>query len=269
MCSEMMNNRSKALFFDIDGTLMSEKTGEVPDSAKKALTEAREKGHLIFINTGRVYAHTRDIRAQVELDGCLCGCGTYIIAQGKVLYSYQIPHERGIQIKKDIDECGLDGALEGIEGCYFHKTVSRIPDVENLKEALRQSGSAGRYDWEDDCYDFSKFYLASDGKSRCLELFGRMKDIEVIDRGDGYYECVPRGHSKATAMDLVLKHYGISKDDAYVFGDSSNDLSMFQYATNCVLMGHHSEVLVPYATFETKDVEDDGIEYAMRELGII
>ena len=67
-------------------------------------------------------------------------------------------------------------------------------------------------------------------------------------------------------MDLVLKHYGISKDDAYVFGDSSNDLSMFKYATNCVLMGQHSDVLLPYATFETKDVEDDGIAYAMEEL---
>lgn len=269
MCSEMMSNKNKALFFDIDGTLLSEKTGLVPESAKQAIREARAKGHLIFINTGRVYPHTRDIRSMIETDGCLCGCGTYVIAEGKILYCYQIPHERGIQIKKDIDECGLDGALEGVEGCYFHRSVSRLLQVEELKEALRQSGSAGQYDWEDDCFDFSKFYLASDESSRCRELFGRLKDIEVIDRGDGYYECVPRGHSKATAMDLVLKHYGISKDDAYVFGDSSNDLTMFQYATNCVLMGQHSDVLVPYATFETKDVEDDGIAYAMKELGII
>lgn len=269
MYSEMMNKRTKALFFDIDGTLMSEKTGKVPDSAKQALMRARQRGHLVFINTGRVYAHTKDIRAEIELDGCLCGCGTYILAEGRVLYSYAIPRERGIQIKKDIDECGLDGALEAIEGCYVHKTVSRFPEVERLKEAIRQSGAAGLYDWEDDCYEFSKFYLASDEKSRSRELFGRMKDIEVIDREDGYYECVPRGHSKATAMDQVLKHYGISKDDAYVFGDSSNDLTMFQYATNCVLMGQHSDVLLPYATFETKDVEDDGIAYAMKELGII
>ena len=75
--------------------------------------------------------------------------------------------------------------------------------MEELKAALRRSGTASRYDWEDDCYDFSKFYLASDEKSRPRELFGRLKDIEAIDRGDGYYECVPRGHSKATAMDLV------------------------------------------------------------------
>ncbi len=45
MYSGMMNNnRTKALFFDIDGTLLSEKTRRVPDSAKEALKQAREKG---------------------------------------------------------------------------------------------------------------------------------------------------------------------------------------------------------------------------------
>ena len=90
MCSEMMSNRNKALFFDIDGTLLSEKTGLVPDSAKQAIKEARKRGHLVFINTGRVYPHTRDIRSEIETDGCLCGCGTYVIAEGRVLYCYQI-----------------------------------------------------------------------------------------------------------------------------------------------------------------------------------
>ena len=43
----------KLLFFDIDGTLLSEKTHTVPQSAKEALKKVKEKGHLIFINTGR------------------------------------------------------------------------------------------------------------------------------------------------------------------------------------------------------------------------
>ena len=180
-----------------------------------------------------------------------------------------IPHERGLQIKRDIDECGLDGVLEGLGGCYMHEAPSRLPQVERVKQSVKTSGCPMPCFWEDDSFDFDKFYIGSDEKSRCKELFGRMPDIEVIDREKGFYECIPRGHSKATAIDLVLKHYGISKEDAYVFGDSSNDLSMFRYAENCVVMGDHSPVLELYATFITKTVEDDGIAYAMKELGII
>lgn len=43
LCSEMMNNRTKALFYDIDGTLLSEKTGRVPESAVQALKERAQK----------------------------------------------------------------------------------------------------------------------------------------------------------------------------------------------------------------------------------
>ena len=127
-----MNNRTKALFYDIDGTLLSEKTGRVPESAVQALKEARAKGHLVFINTGRVYAHLGEIKKLVEADGYLCGCGTYILAEGRVMYSYHIPHERGLEIKSHIDACGLDGALEASDGIHIHRSQSPIPRVEQM-----------------------------------------------------------------------------------------------------------------------------------------
>ena len=62
---------------------------------------------------------------------------------------------------------------------------------------------------------------------------------------------------------------GIGLEDAWVFGDSANDLDMFQYVPNTVLMGKHDKVLEQYATFVTKTVEADGIEYAMKNLGLL
>ncbi len=94
-------------------------------------------------------------------------------------------------------------------------------------------------------------------------------EYNIIDRGDGFYECVPADYSKATAIDVVLEKYGMALEDAYVFGDSTNDLPMFEHAKNCILMGHHDVELEPYATFFTKNVEDDGIEYAMKKLKLI
>ena len=81
----------------------------------------------------------------------------------------------------------------------------------------------------------------------------------MIDRGGGFYECVPMGHSKASAIEWILKQYGIALEDAWVFGDSMNDLSMFQYVPNTVVMGKHDAGLEPYATFTAKTVEEDGI----------
>ena len=43
----------KAIFFDIDGTLLSHTTYSVPESTKKALRLLKEKGILTFIATGR------------------------------------------------------------------------------------------------------------------------------------------------------------------------------------------------------------------------
>ena len=48
----------KICFFDIDGTLSDDHLGGVeviiPDSCKEALRKAKEEGHLLFVNSGRV-----------------------------------------------------------------------------------------------------------------------------------------------------------------------------------------------------------------------
>lgn len=265
-----MTGKRKALFFDIDGTLLSEINRNVPESTKQAIQKAREAGHLVFINSGRTYCLTSPIRSVIDVDGYCCGCGTRIVAEGEVLYSTAIPHKKGIEIKKLIQEYGLDGILEGTEACYFQKGVSNIPQVQKMKESMDQEGHLSSYGWDDDAYDFDKFCVMADETSDIKEFSRALGlDFEIIDRGGRFYECVPAGHSKATAIEIVLNHYQVELKDTYVFGDSTNDLSMFEYAKNCILMGHHSVQLEPYATFYTKNVEDDGVAYAMKKLGLI
>lgn len=260
----------KALFFDVDGTLFSEIDRVVPESAKRALVETRKKGNLVLINSGRVWSNLGPVRNMVEADGYLCGCGTYIQVAGEELYCRRIPHERGIAIKKAIVKYGLDGVLEGIENCYFQKGDSPMEQVRVLKGHMERGGHLSPYGWEEDCYDFDKFCVIADEHSDREGFFAFLEpDFQVIDRGNDFYECVPKGHSKATAIELVLKKLGMGLEDAWVFGDSSNDLDMFRYVPNTVLMGKHDKVLEQYATFVTKTVEADGIEYAMKNLGLL
>ena len=260
----------KALFFDIDGTLFSEELRIVPESAIQALAQTRKKGNLVFINSGRALSCLGPVKGIVETDGYLCGCGVYLEAAGEVVYSHRIPHERGVSIKKAIVQYGFDGVLEGLENCYFQKKDSSMEIVRDLKKSLQKEGNLSPYGWEEDCYEFDKFCIVADENSDKEGMFSFLEpDMQIIDRGNDFYECVPKGHSKATAIEMIQEKFGIAMEDVYVFGDSSNDLDMFRYAHNAVLMGKHDKVLEPYATFVTKTVEEDGIEYAMKNLGLL
>ena len=93
--------------------------------------------------------------------------------------------------------------------------------------------------------------------------------MEAIDRGGNTYEVIQKGYSKATACEFTMEKLGIPKERAYVFGDSSNDLSMFEYACHTVAMGVHSPVLDPYTEYVTSKVEENGIANALKHYGLI
>lgn len=65
------HERTKSAVFDVDGTLLSEITGQIPESALKAVQKAREKGHLAFINSGRVSCLLDPVRKLIAMDGYL------------------------------------------------------------------------------------------------------------------------------------------------------------------------------------------------------
>ncbi len=260
----------KALFFDLDGTLLSSITHTVPDSAVRVLSETRKKGNLAFLNSGRTWYDLSKASAGLEMDGYLCGCGTQVLVEGKELLCYRIPRQKGIEIKRRAWADGLDGVLEAPDGICFRSDPSPVAGAEWMRQLFLKEGIFPTSFWDDDDFEYSKFCLFADEKSDREGFFGWLTpDFQIIDRGGNFYEIVPAGYTKATAMNLVLAHYDIPPEDAYVFGDSGNDLDMFAAAWNAVLMGSHDSVLEPYATFLTRTVEDDGIAFAMEKLGLV
>ena len=95
------------------------------------------------------------------------------------------------------------------------------------------------------------------------------QEFDIMDRRGGVYELVPHGCSKGTAVDYALKQFQLEKEDAYVFGDSSNDLAMFRCGAHTIALGKHDEVLDPYTEYVTDTVERDGVAKAMEHYGLI
>ena len=91
---------------------------------------------------------------------------------------------------------------------------------------------------EDENFGFDKFVIWTNPDSD-MELFRQEigKCFSIIDRGGGFYENVPLGFSKATGIATILDKLGISIENAYAIGDSTNDLPMLQAVPNSIAMG--------------------------------
>ena len=80
------------IFLDIDGTL-TDFGGKIPESAKKALTLAKQAGHRLVVCTGRSrYQISEEIRS-LPFDGMIGGAGAFVIADGKELFHHYIKPE--------------------------------------------------------------------------------------------------------------------------------------------------------------------------------
>ena len=84
----------KALFLDIDGTLVSFKTHQIPVSTIEALETAKAKGIQIFISTGRPRVIINNLAALQErklIDGYITMNGAYCFVDDTVIYKSPIP----------------------------------------------------------------------------------------------------------------------------------------------------------------------------------
>lgn len=160
--------------------------------------------------------------------------------------------------------------MEGTKDIFFPEQKSRFQQLEQGRIHFGELGLGKKQYIESGNYDYDKLFLYEDemtDKASFVKYIA--SELELIDRGVGMYEAVQSQFSKATACDFILKKFGLPKEQAYVFGDSMNDLSMFEYAKHTIAMGDHAKGLEPYTEFVTKRVEDDGIAYAMKHYGLI
>lgn len=266
----MEGQKKAAMFFDIDGTLVSDITESIPESAIKALKMAKENGHEIFINTGRTLCSVSKGLVEIGFDGLLCGCGTYILYHGKELLDLEIPEKRGYELVDMMFACGMTGILEGNTDIYLPREVTEYKDIEDIRRRRAPWGLGLKKHIEDKDYRYDKIYVGTDEKSDKERFFDFVKeDMDIVDRRNGMYEIIQKGYSKATAIEVIRKYLGLSMDQIYVFGDSSNDIEMFRYADHAIAMGCHDEVLDQYTEYVADTVENDGIYKAMEHYGLI
>ncbi|KSV57618.1 Cof-type HAD-IIB family hydrolase [Acetivibrio ethanolgignens] len=258
--------KRKIIFFDIDGTLLSEITGEIPVSAVEAIHKAQRKGHLAVINTGRTWPLLEKRVQEVGFDAYICGCGTKIVYRNEVLFHQTVADDVIGKVVKALEKYKIDGILEGDKKLYLNDR-EKIFSEEWKAFYDRFHKIAGSF--QEAGISMDKLYTLTNPES---DLEGFQEELgawfDFIDRDNGYYELVPRGFSKASGIRMLTERLGMSMEDTISIGDSNNDLPMLTATAVSIAMGVHSEGIHDKVDFITKTVEEDGIYYALEHYGL-
>lgn len=261
----------KILFFDIDGTLLTAPPFSVPESTQLALKKAREKGHLLFVNSGRTLAMISPLIRDLGFDGYVCGCGSQIYMHDELLYSSTIPNELCRETIDILRQCGIAAFFEQPGGIlYDGASPARCLDVEHLKDAVKAVDLSAFSPEEMGTFTFDKFlaFFLKDSNEEKFQKFCE-ENYLYFDHGNRIWEVTQKKCSKATGIRFLLEKLDIPLENSFAFGDSPNDLPMLKYAGHSIAMGNSMEEILPYCSYKTTEIDKDGIYNAMMHFGLI
>lgn len=260
----------KALFFDIDGTLVSFKTHEIPVSTIEALTAAKAKGIHIFISTGRPRIIINNLSALQErnlIDGYITMNGAYCFVEDTVIYKSPIPatevdaltsfcHERNIPCilvgEHDICVNQPDEIVEEI----FHRQLK----VDPIEPKPYTSNHAGK-----PFYQLTPFINAEEERI----ILPAVPHCEMGRWHPAFVDVTAKGNTKQNGIDRMIRHFGIRPEETMAFGDGGNDISMLRHAGIGVAMGNANDDVKAVADYVTTGVDKDGIANALKQFEII
>lgn len=256
----------KAIFLDVDGTLISFKTHQIPQTAIDALTRAHEKGIKIIIATGRVATDLCDLEsipydAVVSLNGSQC-----LLRNGTEISSRRISPEDFKTVRNLAEKYGFPLALEiekGILVNYVNDTVVALSELTNHPIPP--------------VVDIDKEFYACKCCQLCIycgeeiekEIMAQLPGL-TVSRWNPYFADVNvAGTDKASGMADMADYLGFSLDESMAFGDGGNDIPMLRAAGIGIAMDGASDLVKSHADYVTDDVDDNGIYNALIHFEII
>lgn len=257
----------KALFFDIDGTLIDINTHRIPESTTQALRQAKSAGNKIFIATGR--SHTivelpglpkEVVDGYVTLNGAIC------LADGAPVSLTPIPKEVVRDFSQVCFDRGLTALFITMEGMRVangnEDFVKGFQEYFNLAPIPSTDFTSMQ---DQDVYQMTTFFPESED----MELKARFPQLEFNRWFPTFADITCKGVDKAMGIEKMSGYFGVDLKDTMAFGDGGNDIPMLRRAGIGVAMGNASDQVKANADFVTADVSDDGIMKALKALKVI
>lgn len=265
----------KALFFDLDGTLL-DSDKKIPPSAVEALLTARAKGVKVFVCTGRSLRVEKMLGWTTEMqlfDGGVYCNGACICLDGETRYAFIEPEA----VRAVLDEVSRYGDVhvslngEGAEHAFNFTPPESMMGPWGMKpEEIHPLDDAAI----NHCTKMLVFYkelvnstrkLPEELYPRLMERCGDLATMYLTDQG-ATIQIVSRESSKRVGIEKVRRALGLEMDEIAVFGDDLNDLEMITAYPVSIAMGNAVAEVKAAAKYVTRANDEGGIAWALREI---
>lgn len=275
-CNEADSPR--AVFVDIDGTLCDSRQ-RVPDSAIRALAQARERGHRLFVCTGRSVPEVYPRFVDLGFEGIVGGAGGYAAVGNEVLLDERMPREH-------VDV--LTALWEELDAFFIWQGPDQMGPSEGYLDFFVPRAGKHPEDWIEYAQSISPFIVDIDGGAFTKVTAYVPPDKASLERvsaalPEGYraiigsvgaagyvpFEIIPDHLSKAVGMQAVCEHIGIPMSRSVAIGDSNNDVEAVARAAVGISIGGVCDDLVAVADIVAPAVGQGGLAWALAAAGLI
>lgn len=254
----------KAVFFDIDGTLVSFKTHEISEGVRDALFALRERGVRIFIATGRGVQDLKVLEG-IPFDGFIVLNGQLCFTGDTVVFENEMNKD---DLRTLVDYVERHPAPIGYCTPAGKRYNFRDERVDELNAMTHSEGyPAGDVSTVLDEKVYQCIFFINEDEER--ELLKMMPHSNSARWFPTFCDIFPKGSSKDGGMDRFLEYYGLSLEDTMAFGDGGNDANMLKHAHISVAMGNAIDEVKAITDYVTDDVDHDGIVTALKHFGVL
>ncbi len=261
----------KLACFDIDGTLLPSYKEKIPVEVIEAIQDFASKGNAIAIASGRPFGSCRStlelFKAERRFAVCAGGASLYN-DEGKLLWKQTMSKEAFLHIREELKK------YEGVSVYAYlgdDSLASYFPepwaDFEYSINSFRNHYDLSKDDSVLSRFGVTKIMIASKPEISAKIRFSQedYENYTIVRSNEHFLEAMPKGVSKASAIEPIRELLGIKKEDVYTFGDSGNDLEMIR-AYEGVAMGNAMDEVKSVAKYVTKSCKEAGVAYALKEI---
>lgn len=276
----------KAVFFDIDGTLLTDNR-MVSSSTILAINALKEKGILVGLATGRDPRFVLQYMASLGLDLAIAYNGQYIFSREEVIYSQSLEPKQIEQIMEYAQTHHKDlsfGTAKGIFGSkimsagtgnFAYRVTRMIPEswagIINFVFNRLVRWISPQQETNLKGFLFQPIYqlmlLTTEMETQSLEVL--FPNLSFTRSSPYATDIISKGNSKLSGIVKVAERYGFELDEVMVFGDSNNDFEMLNEIQHSVAMGNGTKKVKQAASFVTDTNNRDGIYKALIHFGVI